>query len=243
MLLTGKVALVTGNATAIGCATAIAMSAAGAQVAIGDFDSSPWEQAIHTIQAMGATVLFCPTDVTIASEVADLVRQTVQTFGKLDVAFNNICKMTADVLLAEQDEYEVACAIDLNLNGLWLCLKYEIEQMLHNQGGTIVNNGSVFGLTGYTGGAIYVSTQHAVTGITKAAALDYAQRGIRVNAVATILTETENGICTSPRWPLIPMRRSVRPDEVANAVVWLCSEQSSFITGHTLPIDGGFTAQ
>jgi NAD(P)-dependent dehydrogenase (short-subunit alcohol dehydrogenase family) len=243
MLLTGKVALIAGNANAVGCATAIAMSAAGAQVVIGGFDPKPWESTIATIEATGGAVLFHPTDVTIASRVADLVRLTVKTFGKLDVAFNNTCAIATDVLLAEQDEHEVACAIDLNLNGLWLCLKYEIAQMLQNNGGAIVNNSSVFGLTGCAGSGIYVSTQYAITGITKAAALDYAQQGIRVNAVAPIPTETEVGMHASPRLPLIPMGRAVRPDEVANAVIWLCSERASFITGHTLPIDGGFTAQ
>jgi NAD(P)-dependent dehydrogenase (short-subunit alcohol dehydrogenase family) len=243
MLLTGKVALVAGNATAVGCATAIALSAAGAQVAIGDFDPQPWTITMKTIEATGASVLFRPTDVTIATEVAALVDRTVKTFGKLDVAFNNTSAIAPDILLAEQDEYEVACAIDLNLNGLWLCLKYELAQMLANNGGAIVNNSSVFGLTGYAGGAIYVSTQHAIAGITKAAALDYAQQGIRVNAVAPIPTETEQKLRASSRVPIIPMGRAVRPDEVANAVVWLCSDRASFITGHTLPIDGGFCAQ
>ncbi|MGG6270791.1 SDR family oxidoreductase [Leptolyngbya sp. AN03gr2] len=122
--------------------------------------------------------------------------------------------------------------IDHNLNGLWLCLKYEIEQMLKGEGGAIVNHSSIFGLTGSVNDAIYVSTKHAVTGLTKAAALDYAQQGIRVNAVAP-----------SPNFDLMPIGRSVKPQDVANAIVWLCSDQSSFITEHTLPIDGGFTAQ
>jgi NAD(P)-dependent dehydrogenase (short-subunit alcohol dehydrogenase family) len=232
VLLEGKVVLIAGNATEIGQATAIAMSGAGASVVIGDREIDPWLCTIATIQANGAAVLFQPTDVTVARSVRTLVTQVVNIFGKLDAAFNNTCTNTTQAPLAEQEEFEVVGVIDQNLNGLWLCLKYEIEQMLKGEGGAIVNHSSVFGLTGCANDAIYVSTQHAVTGITKAAAIDYAQRGIRVNAVApSLATQT------------IPMGRTVRPQEVANAVVWLCSDQASFITGHTLPIDGGFTAQ
>jgi NAD(P)-dependent dehydrogenase (short-subunit alcohol dehydrogenase family) len=143
----------------------------------------------------------------------------------------------------------VVCAIDTNLNGLWLCLKYEIEQMLKGGGGAIVNNSSIFGLMGCPDGGIYVGTKHAVTGITKVAALDYAQQGIRINAVAPSPVETPSIETLDPdrSYPhpqlVTPMGRAVKSHEVANAVVWLCSEQASFITGHTLPIDGGFTAQ
>lgn len=248
MLLEGKVALIAGTATEIGRATAIAMSEAGAKVAIGDCDVRQWETTIATIQSAGAEVLFQPTDVTVAKAVKALVKQAVNVFGKLDVAFNNLCMNALNAPLAEQEEYEVVCVIDINLNGLWLCLKYEIEQMLKNQGGAIVNNSSVFGLTGYPGSAIYVGTKHAVTGMTKAAALDYALQGIRVNAVAsspieTICGENDSRLDNTSQKLAIPMGRAVKPHEVANAVVWLCSDRASFITGHTLPIDGGFTAQ
>ncbi|KAM3108280.1 SDR family oxidoreductase [Phormidesmis sp. 146-33] len=184
------------------------------------------------MQARGATVLFQPTDVTVAKSVKALVTQAVKAFGRVDAAFNNTCINATQVPLAEQEEFEVMGVIDHNLNGLWICLKYEIEQMLNGQGGAVVNNSSIFGLTGCANNAIYVSTKHAVTGITKAAAIDYAQCRIRVNAVASSSTAH-----------MIPMGRIVRPQEVANAVVWLCSDQASFITGHTLPIDGGFTEQ
>ena len=249
MLLESKVALITGNATEIGQATARAMSEAGAKVAIGDRDQQGWESTIAAIQALGADVLFHATDITVAKMVRALIERTVNTFGKLDVAFNNTCVNTPATLLADQSESDVVCMIDTNLNGLWLCLKYEIEQMLKGKGGAIVNNSSIFGLRGYAGGAIYVSTEHGITGLTKAVALDYARQGIRINAVAASLIAPVfcefNGLKTNAsHQPLIvPMGRAVRAEEVANAIVWLCSDRASFITGHTLPVDGGFTAQ
>jgi NAD(P)-dependent dehydrogenase (short-subunit alcohol dehydrogenase family) len=239
VLLAGKVALIAGNATEIGRATAMAMSVAGAKVAIGDRSIDDWEQTIAAIEADGAVVMFCPTDVTIAKDVRHLVQKVASTFGSVDVAFNNTCIAGADAPLSDQQEGNVACTIDTNLNGLWLCLKYEIQQMLTGGGGSIVNHSSIFGLIGYPGGAIYAGTKHAVTGMTKAAALDYAQQGIRVNAVAPSPLEfphTQQRLVT-------PMGRAVQAGEVANAVVWLCSDRASFITGHTLPIDGGFSAQ
>lgn len=239
MLLAGKVALIAGNATLVGRTTAIAMSAAGAKVAIGSQSIVDWEQTIETIQAEGSAVLFHPTDVTIAKDLRNLVQKATSAFGRIDVAFNNTCIDGADAPLADQEEADVACTIDTNLNGLWLCLKYEIQQMLTGGGGAIVNNSSIFGLIGYPSGAIYAGTKHAVTGMTKAAALDYAQQGIRVNAVAPSPLELPQ----SRHRLVTPMGRAVKAGEVADAVVWLCSDRASFITGHTLPIDGGFTAQ
>jgi NAD(P)-dependent dehydrogenase (short-subunit alcohol dehydrogenase family) len=239
VLLVGKVALIAGSATEIGRATAMAMSGAGAKVAIGDRLIDDWEQTIAAIEADGSAVLFHPTDVTIAKDVKHLVQKVASAFGSVDVAFNNTCIDGTDAPLADQDELDVACTIDTNLNGLWLCLKYEIQQMLTGGGGAIVNNSSIFGFIGYPGGAIYAGTKHAVTGMTKATALDYAHRGIRVNAVAPSpieLPHTQQRLVT-------PMGRAVKAGEVASAVIWLCSDRASFITGHTLPIDGGFTAQ
>jgi len=244
VLLQGKVALIAGNATEIGRATAIAMSEAGAKVVIGDRCINHWASTISIIQATGADVLFQPTDITVARAVKTLIEQAVSVFGKLDVAFNNACAYASPVPLVEQEEYEIVGVIDTNLNGLWLCLKYEIEQMLKDGGGAIVNNSSIFGLIACSNNAIYISTKHAVTGMTKAAALDYAQRGIRINAVAaTPVTSELEAIIGRTQALTIPMGRSVKPEEVANAIVWLCSDQASFITGHILPIDGGFVAQ
>jgi NAD(P)-dependent dehydrogenase (short-subunit alcohol dehydrogenase family) len=235
-LLDGKVALIAGTATAIGQATVIAFAEAGAKVVIGDRAIAPWQLTLNCLRDRGAEVLFQPTDVTLARAVQKLVQQTVTTFGSLDVAFNNTCINTAAASLAAQDEEEVARVIDTNLNGLWLCLKSEIEQMLTGNGGAIVNNSSLFGLVGCSQGGIYVGTKHAVVGITRAAALDYAHQGIRVNAVAPSSTDPKVVAAT-------PLGRAIQPQEVANAVVWLCCDLASFITGHTLPVDGGFSAQ
>lgn len=248
MILAGKVAVVTGGGSGIGRATAEAIAEAGASVVIGNRNAEQGEEVVQAIRTAGGQAVFQRTDVTRAADVAALVQRAVQEFGKLDLAFNNAGVDGAHAPLAEQSEAEVSFILDVNIKGVWLCMKYEIEQMLENGGGAIVNTSSIFGLNGYPGWSIYTATKHAVTGMTKAAALEYATKGIRVNAVGpgpieTPLLEKGTGGDPNAYASFVPMGRIGQPREVANAVVWLCSDEASFITGHTLPVDGGVVSQ
>lgn len=248
MNLEAKVAVITGGGSGIGRATALAMAKFGALVAIGNRNVERGEEVVQTIRASGGQAIFQKTDVTQAADVAALVERAVKEFGRLDIAFNNAGFDGTQVPLAQQSEEDVSFLLDINIKGVWLCMKYEIEQMLKNGGGAIVNTSSIFGLNGYPGWSIYTATKHAVTGLTKAAALEYAQKSIRVNAVAPGPIKTpllEKGTSGDPDSyaGFVPMGRIGQPEEVANAVVWLCSDAASFVTGHTLPVDGGTGAQ
>ena len=248
MLLEGKVALVTGVSSSIGRVTALAMAQAGAKVMVGDDSLQAGEAVVQSICSTGGQAIFLATDVTLAHQTQALVERTVQEFGRLDIAFNNVSAEGDRLPLAEQSEGDVANVIDMNLNGMWMCLKYQIGQMLLQGGGAIVNNGSVFTLDGFPGCSAYAATKAAVVGMTKAAALEYARQGIRINAVSPgpiVTAFPKNGAGAKLRTyaSLTPMGRLGNPQEVAQAVVWLCSNQASFITGHTLPVDGGLFAQ
>ncbi len=248
MNLEAKVAVITGGGSSIGRATALAMAKFGALVAIGNRNVERGEEVVQTIRASGGQAIFQKTDVTQAADVAALVERAVKEFGRLDIALNNAGFDGTQVPLAQQSEEDVSFLLDINIKGVWLCMKYEIEQMLKNGGGAIVNTSSIFGLNGYPGWSIYTATKHAVTGLTKAAALEYAQKSIRVNAVApgpikTPLLEKGTGGDPDSYAEFVPMGRIGQPEEVANAVVWLCSDAASFVTGHTLPVDGGTGAQ
>lgn len=248
MILAGKVAVVTGGGSGMGRATALAIAQAGASVVIGNRNPKQGEEVVQAIQAAGGQAVFQKTDVTQAADVAGLIERAVKEFGKLDLAFNNAGVDGSHVPLAEQSEEEVSFILNVNIKGVWLCMKYEIEQMLNNGSGAIVNNSSIFGLNGYPGWSIYAATKHAVTGMTKSAALEYAQKGIRINAVGPGPIETpllEKGTSGDPHSyaSFVPMGRIGQPQEVAKAVVWLCSDEASFVTGHTLPVDGGVVSQ
>ena len=248
MILEGKVAIVTGGGSGIGRATALAMAEAGASVVIGNRNVERGEEVVQIIKSRNAKAVFQKTNVTQASSVEALVALAVSEFGRLDIAFNNAGIDGSHLPLAEQSEADVSELLDVNILGVWLCMKYEISQMLKNGGGAIVNNSSIFGLTGYPGWSVYTATKHAVTGMTKAAALEYAQKGIRINAVGPGPIETSllsNGTGGEPNSyaGFVPMGRIGQPEEIANAVVWLCSDAASFVTGHTLPVDGGVVAQ
>ncbi len=248
MNLEAKVAVVTGGGSGIGRATALAMAKFGAIVVIGNRNVERGEEVVQTIRSSGGQAIFQKTDVTKAADVAALVERAAKEFGRLDIAFNNAGFDGTQVPLAEQSEEDVSFLLEVNIKGVWLCMKYEIEQMLKNGGGAIVNTSSIFGLNGYPGWSIYTATKHAVTGMTKAAALEYAQKGIRVNAVApgpikTPLLEKGTGGDPDSYAGFVPMGRIGQPEEVANGVVWLCSDAASFVTGHTLPVDGGTVAQ
>ncbi|HEX3667697.1 MAG TPA: glucose 1-dehydrogenase [Acidimicrobiia bacterium] len=244
-LLEGKVAVITGASRGIGAATARAFSAAGASVALAARDQAALAALADELSTNGNGAIAVPTDVGDAAAVERLVAETVSAFGHLELAFNNAAgggqppTPLADVPV---DSYDSAVAI--TLRSVFLSMKYEIAAMLESGGGAIVNMSSTAGTEAVGGLAGYVSAKHGVIGLTKTAALDYASRGVRVNAVAPGPILTENLQRAGPEMQeraglAMPMRRIGQPDEVARAVVWLCSDQASFTTGVTLPIDGG----
>jgi NAD(P)-dependent dehydrogenase (short-subunit alcohol dehydrogenase family) len=247
----GKVALVTGGGSGIGRATALGFARDGAQVVIGDRDVQRGEETVSVIRDAGGTATFRETDVLVAAEVEALVDHAIATYGRLDVAFNN-AGIEGDVRpLVEQTEANYDAVMDVNLKGVWLSMKYEIPRMLKQGGGAIVNCSSVAGVIGFPGIGIYVASKHAVIGLTKTAALEYSAKRIRINAVNPSLIDTEMadrlaaGIGTSKEElaPLHAIGRIGWVKEVADAVLWLCSDKASFITGHSLIVDGGFTAR
>jgi NAD(P)-dependent dehydrogenase (short-subunit alcohol dehydrogenase family) len=243
-LLEGKVALVTGASKGIGAVTARALADAGAAVVLSARDAEALSCVADAIVQTGGHALAVPADVADEGAVRALVAQTVSTFGRLDVAFNNAAAGHGRMQLHEVPVDEFDGTLAVNVRGLFFCLRHEIAAMLETGGGAIVNMSSTAGLEAVSRLSSYVTTKHAAIGMTKAAALDYAARGVRVNAVAPgpILThwlEAAGERAQQAAAAAIPMRRVGSPAEVANAVVWLCSDQASYITGVTLPIDGG----
>ena len=249
----GRVALVTGAASGIGRATALQFAQAGASVVVSDINLAGAEETAQLITQAGGDAIALYTDVSRASEVEALIQQTVATLGRLDYAHNNAgIAYGPDEMLytAEQSEELFDRIIAVNLKGVWLCMKYELPQMVAQNGGAIVNTSSVLGLVGTKGVAAYAASKHGVAGLTKTAALEYARHNIRVNAVCpgvirTAMTEaifadakTEQAWVSSQA-----IRRAGDPAEVAQAVLWLCSDAASFVTGHMLAVDGGQGAQ
>ncbi len=247
----GKVALVTGGGSGIGRATALAFAREGAQVVIGNRNSQRGEETVRTIRDAGGEASFQRTDVSVAADVEALVNHTLTTFGRLDAAFNN-AGIEGDIRpITVQTEDNYQAVMDTNVKGVWLSMKYEIPRMLEQGGGAIVNNSSVAGLIGFGGLGIYVASKHAVMGLTKNAALEFAAQGIRINAVNPAVIETEMsdrlqaslGMTKDDMAGMHPIGRIAQPDEVAETVLWLCSDRASFVTGHGLLVDGGYTAQ
>jgi NAD(P)-dependent dehydrogenase (short-subunit alcohol dehydrogenase family) len=246
--LKGKVGLVTGGGTGIGRATALAMARAGASLVIGNRNAKLGEDVVRAIEQAGGRAVFQATDVSRPDSVEALVGRAVAEFGRLDLAFNNAGMDGEQVPLHEQDIDKVTMLFDVNIKGVFYCMKYEIEQMLKNGGGAIVNTSSIFGLNGYPGWSLYTATKHAVTGMTKAAALDYARRSIRINAVGPGPVETPllaKGTGGDPHSyaAFVPMGRIGQPEDIADPVVWLLSDEARYVTGHTLPVDGGVCSQ
>lgn len=251
MQLDGKIALITGGSSGIGRATAVLFAQHGAKLAIADLNPDGGQATVQMIRDAGGTAVFIQTDVSQAAQVENMVNGVVREYGRLDIAFNNagidgIPVRTAD---SREDEYDRIMAV--NAKGVWLCLKYEIQQMLLQGGGTIINTASVAGLIGAHSMSAYAASKHAVVGLTKTAAVEYASKGIRVNAVCPAIIRTAMVERAFAHLPQLeqgaiqnnPSHRIGDPREVAEAVLWLASDASSFTTGATLTVDGGLTAQ
>jgi NAD(P)-dependent dehydrogenase (short-subunit alcohol dehydrogenase family) len=246
----GKVALVTGGGSGIGRATALAFAREGAQVVIGNRNVQRGEEAVSMIRDAGGKATFRRTDVLIAAEIEALVNYAVSEYGGVDLAFNNAGVEGEVRPLVEQTEANYDAVMDVNVKAVWLSMKYEIPRMVERGGGAIVNCASVAGLIGFPNLSIYIASKHAVIGLTKTAALEYSAKGIRINAVnpAVIDTGMAERIAEGLNMKkddlttFHPIGRIGRVEEVAEAVLWLCSGKASFVTGHSLIIDGGFTA-
>ena len=247
-----KVALVTGATSGIGRATAIAFAREGAKVVVSGRRQAEGEETVALIKKAGGEAAFVKTDVTKESDLSSLVAKTISTYGRLDAAFNNAGVEGKLGPIHEQTLENYHHIMDANVLGVVFSLKHEITVMLKQGSGAIVNNASVGGLIGFAGAGIYSASKHAVLGLTKTAALEYARQGIRVNAVSPGAIETPmfdrftGGVGTDIHAQLKnmhPIGRTGRPEEIAEAVVWLCSDKASFVTGQSLTADGGFTAQ
>jgi NAD(P)-dependent dehydrogenase (short-subunit alcohol dehydrogenase family) len=245
----GKVAIVTGAGSGIGRASALRFALAGASVVVADIATEGGEETVRHIAARGGEASFVRTDVTRAEEVEGLVRTTVAGYGRLDFAHNNAGIEGPGDALHEYPEEAWDRVMAVNLKAVWLCMKYEIGQMLKQRSGAIVNTASTAGLVGGERMATYIASKHGVVGLTKAGALQYARDNIRVNCVCPSTARTpmtERLLARHPaagdRLQARPTPRLVEPEEVAEAVVWLCSTAGSFINGVALPIDGGRTA-
>jgi NAD(P)-dependent dehydrogenase (short-subunit alcohol dehydrogenase family) len=246
----GKVAIVTGGTSGIGRETAIAFARAGAKVVVAGRRHEEGKETIDLLRSAGGEGLFVKTDVSQSDQVRALIQNTVQKFGHLDIAFNNAGTEGSILTIVEQSEQDWDRTIAINLKGVWLCLKYEIEQMLkQGSGGAIVNMASVAGLVGSAGFATYAASKHGVVGLTKSAALETAPKGIRINVICPAVIETpmEQRLFSEPdvhrhMTNLHPIGRFGTPKEVADAVLWMCSVHASFMTGQSLVLDGGFLA-
>ena len=247
----GKVALITGGGSGIGRATALAFAREGAQVVIGNRNVQRGEETVAMIKKAGGEASFKRTDVLVTKDIEALVDHAVKEFGGLDLAFNN-AGIEGDVApVTEQTEANYDAVMDVNVKGVWLSMKYEIPRMLERGGGAIVNCSSVAGVVGFPNMSPYFASKHAVIGLTKVAALEYSAQGIRINAVNPAVIDTEMvdriaagfGMKKDELVQFHPIGRLGRAEEIAEAVVWLCSKKSSFVTGHSLIVDGGFTAR
>ncbi len=250
-LLEGRTALVTGGGSGIGRAAAIAFAAAGANVAVADVDETGGAETVALVEAASGTAVFVAADVSQPAAVENMVGATVAAYGGLDCAFNNAGIQGELSQTADCSEENWDRITGINLKGVWLCMKYEIVQMLKQGSGAIVNNSSNFGLVGSNGMPAYSASKHGVIGLTKTAALEYAQTGIRVNAVCPGPVQTPLVDKILEGRPEIidaiisrePVARMGEAEEIAQAVVWLCSPQASFVVGAVLSVDGGFVAQ
>lgn len=255
--LEGKVVIVTGGSSGIGRAASLAFGKSGAKVVVANRRHDAGEETVSMIRQNGGEATFVKADVSKASEVEELVKAAVQTYGRLDCAVNNAA--TDDgfgPLLADISEQAFDYELSVNLKGVWLCLKYEILQMLKQGGGTIVNMSSLNGLGGSANASLYSTAKHGVIGLTKSAALEYGPKNIRVNAICAGAFDTpmldrvfERHAPGNPKKieaiysSMVALRRIGRTEEIADAILWLCSDASSYVTGASMVVDGGMSAR
>ena len=248
----GKVAIVTGGSSGIGCATALAFAREGASVVVADRYEAGGQETVVMIRDQGGTAIHVTGDVSRDAEVAQLTDATIRTYGRLDYACNNAGVEGTQAPTADYPADQWDRVLAVNLTGVWLCMKHEIPAMLANGGGAIVNMASILGVVGFANAAAYTAAKHGVIGLTKVAAIEYATQGIRVNAVcpafiATPMLERAGITEGTERYAMLaglhPIKRLGTPEEIAEAVLWLCSDKASFVTGHAMLVDGGYVAQ
>ena len=248
----GKVALVTGGGSGLGRSSALAFAQEGARVVVSDVNMEIGEETVGMIQDANGECILLQADMLKSAEIAEMISKAIDAYGRLDYAFNSAGVGPAkNARIHECSIEDWDRVVNINLRSVFLCMKYELGQMLKQGGGVIVNVASIYGLVGHGGGGpSYTASKHAVVGLTKSAALEYAQEGIRVNAVCPGYTRTPliQGLLDDPEktaevesWH--PMGRLGLPEEISEVVVWLCSDAASFVTGHAMAVDGGFVAQ
>jgi len=250
MKLSGQVAVVTGAASGIGRGTALAFAEHGIKVVVADINAQGAAETVSLIEAAGGTAVFVSCDVRDEEQVKQLVASTVDTYGRLDYAFNNAGIEMENQRLDEGSMRSFDMIMDVNVKGVWLCMKYQLQHMLIQGNGAIVNAASVAGLGAAPKMAVYSASKHAVLGLTRTAAIEYARKNIRVNAIcpAVIDTAMYQRVCEmdpriAERMPALhPMGRVGRVEEIAASVLYLCSDGAGFTTGHALTVDGGMTA-
>jgi NAD(P)-dependent dehydrogenase (short-subunit alcohol dehydrogenase family) len=246
-----KVAIVTGGSSGIGRATAISLAKEGVKIVVAARRAKEGQETVRLVKEAGSDGIFVNTDVANEASVRSLVEKTIDSYHRLDYAFNNAGIEQTMAPIAEQTVEEFDQIMNINVRGVWLSMKYEIPVMLKSGGGAIVNNSSVAGIMGFPQMAIYIASKHAVLGLTKSAALEYAKSGIRINAIAPggVITEMTNRVNEdNPQFletltSMHPIGRLANPEEIANAVVWLLSNRASFVLGHTLLVDGGVVSR
>lgn len=245
-----KTALITGGGSGIGRETALEFAGLGTNVVISDIDETAGNETVEMLTKAGGDALFVKANVTRSEDVKKMVGESVEKFGSLDFAVNNAGVLSAEARTGDYSEEDWRRLIDINLTGVFLCMKYELQQMAKQNSGVIVNLASIAGITGFPKNSAYVASKHGVVGLTKSAAIEYARKGIRINAVCpgytwTPMAETAMKLRPELEGELekrVPLGRLAEPEEIAGAIIYLCSDSAAFILGHSLVLDGGITA-